>query len=62
METNRNKQSLNYSKRQKKIHKSKKIQETPILRPIKESVGTNLTTEPENSQYPQKKTDYIQSK
>ena len=54
IETNRNKQSLNYSKKQKKIHKSRKIRETPTLRPIKEPVGTSLTTKLENSQYPQK--------
>ena len=32
-----NKQSLNYFKRQLKIHKSKTIQETPTSRPIKEN-------------------------
>ena len=34
-EEKRNKQTLSYSKGQKKIHKCKTIRETPTLRPIK---------------------------
>ena len=36
-ETKSNKKTLNYSKRQKKIHKSRTIHETPTPIPIKES-------------------------
>ena len=61
-ETKSNKQPLSYSKRQKKIHVQNNPRDPNTKTNQRASVSTNLTTEPEISQYHHKNADYVQFK